>query len=101
MRPSLSMLATVCLALVISCGDKDDDTGEAPREPYDLACGDLTCEGSTEACWLPDCGESDSTYSCEPLPESCLDASAGAGCHTNNACEGSPDDGVFCEQLCG
>jgi len=98
---SRSLCLSLCLAGLVACGDKDDDTGDAPREPYDLTCGELTCEGSTEACWLPDCGQEDSTHSCEPLPESCLDAGSGDGCHPNNACEGSPDDGVICEALCG
>lgn len=58
-------------------------------EPFDLGCGDLVCEGSTEAC-LDDCGAStESPYRCVPIPRDKED------------CSGSAETGYRCSTVCG
>ena len=62
---------------------------ESEPEPFDYECGDIVCEGSTEACWKPDCGASDGgEYQCKPIDED------------NNACQ-FDGEGYTCEQICG
>ena len=80
-----------------ACSGEED----APIEPFDLQCGDLVCEGSTEACWPPDCGTDDDTYSCEPLPDACLEDGADDDCHGNGACDGTRETGFECGYSCG
>lgn len=59
------------------------------REPFDLPCGDLVCEGSTEACWDDCASMDDETHSCLPIDKS------------REECSGTPSTGYRCSFICG
>lgn len=79
------MRSTWLLALLFALGcvgghdSKDSDTDTDTHDPAPFACGELSCDATTQYCleWtggIPDtAGEAVVTFSCEPIPEGCLD----------------------------
>lgn len=65
--------------LLLACiGDKSTDDS-ADTTPIPIACGELSCDARVEYCYsltggIPDtAGGANVSYSCQPLPEECLD----------------------------